>query len=338
MTGRAASATAGRPAPRRGLRRRIVEELTAFAAIGGMKLLLHLPERVAWPLAGLAGRISYRASAKRRDRARRNLRRVVDWMAANGRGDDRYRRAATDPAALEELVRDAFRHHACYNVELARAPSCDARWISERLIVETPESVAECLTERRAMILIGMHFGAIEMPGILAVQGVGPLVTPMEFVANPRIERYIYSTRAAVGTRIVSLKDAPAQLISALRRNEPVGLVADRDITGGGVEVELFGATTRIPAGPAILAVESGAPVCIGAVRRTAPGRYRGKLLALAVPKGASRRERSRAMLREEARVFEQLISDAPEQWLAVFHSIWPDLDGPEMSHSGGDA
>jgi KDO2-lipid IV(A) lauroyltransferase len=183
-----------------------------------------------------------------------------------------------------------------------------------------------------------MHFGAIEMPGILAVQGVGPLVTPMEFVANPRFERYIYSTRAAVGTIIVSLKDAPAQLISALRRNEPVGLVADRDITGGGVEVELFGSTTRIPAGPAILAAESGAPVCIGAVRRTAPGRYRGKLLALPVSKDASRRERSRAMLRDEAGSFEQLISDAPEQWLALFHPIWPDLDRPEMSRSGGDA
>ena len=338
MTGRAAFATDGRPAPRRGLRRRIVEELTAFAAIGGMKLLLHLPERVVWPLAGLAGRISYRAGGKRRDRARRNLRRVVTWMAANGRGDNRYHRAATDPAAFEQLVRDAFRHHAYYSVELARTPACDARWISERLIVETPDTVAEYLTERRAMILIGMHFGAIEMPGMLAVQGVGPLVTPMEFVANPRIERYIYSTRAAVGTRIVSLKDAPAELIAALRRNEPVGLVADRDITGGGVEVELFGAKTRIPAGPAILAAESGAPVCIGAVRRTAPGRYRGKLLGLPAPKDASRRERSRAMLRDEAKVFELLICDAPEQWLALFHPIWPDLDGPEMSYSGGDA
>jgi lauroyl/myristoyl acyltransferase len=64
------------------------------------------------------------------------------------------------------------------------------------------------MTKRRAMILIGMHFGAIEMPGMMAVQRVGPLVTPMEFVANPRVQRYIYSTRAAVGTRIVSLKEA----------------------------------------------------------------------------------------------------------------------------------
>jgi KDO2-lipid IV(A) lauroyltransferase len=259
-------------------------------------------------------------------------------MAANGRGDERYRRAATDPAALEQLVKDAFRHHAYYSVELARAPGCDARWISERLIVETPEAVAELLGTRRAMILVGMHFGAIEMPGMLAVQGVGALVTPMEFVANPRIQRYIYSTRAAVGTTIVSLADAPRELIAALRRNEPVGLVADRDITGGGIEVEMFGAITKIPAGPALMAAESGAPVCVGAVRRTAPGRYRGKLLPLPASEGASRKERSRAMLRDEARQFEDFIVDAPEQWLALFHPIWPDLEKPEMRVNGGPA
>ncbi|HEX7498599.1 MAG TPA: hypothetical protein VF344_09070 [Candidatus Limnocylindrales bacterium] len=331
MTGRASPATSTKTTPRRGLRRRFVDELVAFVAISGMKLLLHLPERLVWPLANLSGRISYRVSATRRNRARQNLRRVVEWMAANNRGDERYRRAATDPAALEQLVREAFRQHAYYSVELARAPRCDARWISERLVVETLENLEELMTKRRAMILIGLHFGAIEMPGMMAVQRVGPLVTPMEFVANPRIQRYIYSTRAAVGTRIVSLKEAPAELIAALRRDEPVGLVADRDITGGGIEVELFGVVTKIPAGPALLAAESGAPVCVGAVRRTAPGRYRGKLLPLPAPQGASRRERSRAMLRDEARLFEQLIIDAPEQWLALFHPIWPDLEQSTM-------
>ena len=317
-------------ATRRGLLRRIADDAIALLVIGGMKLLLHLPERPLWTLAGVAGRLSYHGSRTRRERARHNLRRVVQWMAANEVGDERYRRAASDPAALERLVKSAFHHHAYYNVELARAARYDAAWIADRLVIETPENV-DRLMVRHAMILVGMHFGAIEMPGLLAVQRLGALVTPMEFVSNERVQRYIYSTRAKVGTRIVSLKDAPAQLTAALHRDEPVGLVADRDITGGGIEVLLFGATTRIPAGPVLLAAESGAPVCVGAVRRTTPGRYRGKLLPVPVPVVASRRDRSRAMLREEARIFEQLISDAPEQWLALFHPIWPDLEKPSM-------
>ena len=43
-------------------------------------------------------------------------------------------------------------------------------------------------------------------------------------------------------------------------------------------------------------------------------------------------------MLRAEARLFEQLISDAPEQWLALFHPIWPDLEEPQMRRNGDDA
>ena len=75
----------------------------------------------------------------------------------------------------------------------------------------------------------------------------------METVANARIQRYIFSTRATIGVRIVTLEEAGRELLAALRRNEPVGLVADRDLTGGGIEVELFGAHDEDPgrAGPA---------------------------------------------------------------------------------------
>jgi hypothetical protein len=71
----------------------------------------------------------------------------------------------------------------------------------------------------------------------------------------------------------------------------------------------------------------------MSAVRRVGPGRYRGGVRQLPPPAGANRRERSRAMAREESRLFEQFIIDAPEQWLALFHPIWPDLEVRE----GGD-
>jgi phosphatidylinositol dimannoside acyltransferase len=294
--------------------------------IGFMKLILHSPERPLWWIAARTGGLSYRFSRSRRDHARKNLRRIVEWMAANGVGAEKYRLAATDTQAFEELLREAFRQHAYYSVEMARAPKCTPAFIRDRMVNETAE-LETWLGERKALIVIGLHFGAIEMPGFFLVQHIGDLVTPMESVANPRIQRYIFTTRAAVGTRIVTLADAPRALKAALHANEPVGLVADRDITGGGTEVEFFGATAHLPLGPALMAVESGAPVYMGAVRRSSPGHYRGRLLAVPVPDGTTRRERVRAMLAEEARLFEQLISDAPEQWLALFHPVWPDLE-----------
>jgi lauroyl/myristoyl acyltransferase len=336
MTGRASPASGDHKVLQRGLRRRIADELIAFAAIGGLKLVLHLPERPLWRIADFAGGISYRVSASRRDRARRNLRRIVEWMATNGQGAETYRRAASDPKLLEEVVRSAFRNHARYYVEMARAPRCNSRWVSERMIVETPAEAETLLGGRRALILVGMHFGAIEMPGFYAVSRLGEIVAPMEAVANVRIQRYIFSTRATIGTRIVSLEAAGPELLGALRRNEPVGLVADRDITGGGIEVDMFGFKTRIPAGPALLAAETGAPIYVATVRRAGSGRYLGKVLPLATPEGSSRRERSRSMAREEARAFEHMIIDAPEQWLALFHPIWPDLEQPTMQDGRG--
>jgi len=311
---------------RRGLRRTLADELTAAATIAGLKLLYHLPLRVSWAAAGFAGDVSYRLARGRRDHARRNLRRVVEWMVANDAGDEYHRAAATNPRRMETLLREAFRNHTRYYVELAYAPRFTPQYVIEAIEVETPAEVEEWLVPNRAMLLVGLHFGAIEFPGFFAVAKLGRVVAPMETVANPRIQRYVLSTRAAVGVRIVTLDDA-GELIATLRRGEAVGLVADRDITHAGLEVEMFGGKTRIPAGPVVLAAESGAPMCVAAVRRAGLGRYRGKLYGVAVPDGASRREKSRMMVREEARLFERLISDAPEQWLSLFHPIWPDLE-----------
>jgi KDO2-lipid IV(A) lauroyltransferase len=338
MRAKASPAVGAQPALRRGLRRRVSDYLTAVVVIGALKLILHMPERLVWALGDMAGRSAYRVSAVRRDRARRNLRRVVEWMAANGRGAERYRAAATNPEALEELVRLAFMNHARYYLEMARAPRFTARLVNERLGVETPDEVAAWLTERRALILVGMHFGAIELPGFYAVHRLGPIVAPMEAVVNARVQRYIFSTRATIGVRIVTLEEAVVELLAALRRNEPVGLIADRAITGGGIEVELFGARTKIPAGPVLLATETGAPIYVSGVRRVGPGRYLGNLFHLEPPDGGSRRARTRATALEEARLFERVISDAPEQWLSVFHPIWPDLEGPAVRDTGDKA
>jgi lauroyl/myristoyl acyltransferase len=73
-------------------------------------------------------------------------------------------------------------------------------------------------------------------------------------------------------------------------------------------------------------------------VRRVGPGRYRGVLRQVQVPEGPNRRERIRAMARQEARLFEQFIMQAPEQWLAIFHPIWPDLEKQQMPQSGETA
>ncbi len=152
----------------------------------------------------------------------------------------------------------------------------------------------------------------------------------METVADPELARWYSGIRGKLGLRVVGLREARRELVESLRRRELVGIVADRDITGGGAQVELFGHPARLPVGPALLLLEEPAPAYLVTVRRIGRARYVGRVEALpAPPADGSRRERATAFLEGEARAFERAVAQAPDQWVAVFHPIWPDLEGP---------
>ena len=91
--------------------------------------------------------------------------------------------------------------------------------------------------------------------------------------------------------------------------------------------VRLFGAPASLPLGPALVAIETGAPTYGVSVRRRPGGRYVGRLDPLAIPQGGSRRERVTRFLDAEARWFERQVARAPDQWWAIFFPIWPDLE-----------
>jgi lauroyl/myristoyl acyltransferase len=290
-------------------------------------LACHLPERPLVGAADLAGDLWYRATPQRAARARRNLRRVATWLADHDRGTPLARAAARDSRALERLVRLAYRHAARYYLEVARTPALRPRDLEERLEVETPDGVADAFTPGRPSIFVGLHFGAIELPALFLAVRVGGAVAPMETVADPDLQDWFVRTRGAMGVRIVGLREARRELTAALRAGTSVGLVGDRDLTNGGTLTELFGAPARLPLGPALLAVESGAPIFVAAVRRAPGGRYGGGVERVDVPTTGSRRERATVTTQRIASAFERVIEKAPEQWWAVFFPIWPDLE-----------
>jgi KDO2-lipid IV(A) lauroyltransferase len=295
--------------------------------IAGSWLACRLPERPLVHLAELAGDAWYRLAPRRAAQARRNLRRVCSALASDGRGTPAARAAADDPRALERLVRSAFRHSARYYLEVARTPGLTPDELERRLVVETPEVVAEAFASGRPVIFVGLHFGAIELPALLLASRVGGAVAPMETVGDEDLQAFFVRSRGAVGIRIVGLREARRELLAALRDGISVGLVGDRDLTGGGLPVPLFGAPANLPLGPALLAVESGAPLYVVGVRRAGRGRYRGGLEAVRAPADGTRRERVTATMTALAAAFERTIASAPEQWWAVFFPIWPDLE-----------
>lgn len=297
------------------------------ALVAASWLTCRLPETPLVRLAELGGDLWYRLTPDRAAQARRNLQRVAVALMTSDRGTPLVRAAATDPVALERLVRLAYRHAARYYLEVARAPGMRPSDIDTKVRVETLEAADAAFGSSRASIYVGLHFGGIELPAMLLATRAGAAVAPMESLDDARLQAWFVRTRGVVGVRLVGVREARRELQAALREGTSVGIVGDRDLTGGGMPVELFGSPAMLPLGPAMLAVESGAPVYVVGARRTAVGRYIGRLDPVAVPTEGTRRERVSATLAAIARGFERVIEDAPEQWWAVFFPIWPDLE-----------
>ena len=331
---------AGAPAPASAPEARPTRgSLRGTAIVGATKLLGRLPER---PLVGAAesiGELWYRVSPRRAAQARANLGRVCQGLAAQGRGSSLVRRAATDPDALERIVRRAFRHAARYYLEMARAGSESAERVLARIDIETPDEVTDALRSGRPVILTGMHYGSIEVPVVVVSDMVGHRVTaPMEIVGDPALARWFLESRRRVGVNVIPMSDARHALLAAIRRGESVGMVSDRDLLHNGIAVPFFGHLAPLPAGPALLAVETGLPIYVGSARRAAHLRYRGKLIRLDVPAEGRLRERVTAITANLAASFETLLADGPEQWFGAFHPIWPDLIVAAGGEEGGSA
>jgi KDO2-lipid IV(A) lauroyltransferase len=296
--------------------------VTAASSLAG-----RLPEPFLVHLADAVGSAWYRVDRRRAAVGRVNLRRVCTWLAAEGMGPPRARAAATDPAALEALLRSAFRHQARYYLEVALTPYMTRDYVIERMSIDSPDVVDSAFDAPGPLIVIGLHFGALELPAMYFHARTGRVATvPMETVDDPPLQEWFVRSRRATGLRIVGLREARRELTAALARGEATGLVTDRDITGGGIEIPLFGHPAPLPAGPALLGLEVDAPTYVIGVRRTGIGRYRARAERLSFEREGSRRARVTAFLHAEARAFERVIADAPDQWWAVFFPIWPDL------------
>jgi len=305
------------------------QRLRARGLTAASWLACHLPEAPLVAIAEWFGGLSYRLAPERAARARRNLRRVVRYLADNGLADARTRAAATDPRALESLVRSAFRQHARYYLEILRAPGLDFAKFEDRIVVENPEDVEAAFARDVPIVWISGHLGPIEMPGLYLADRSGgrPVVAPMETLGDPELQGWFERTRSVFGVRIVTLREARRELAAALKRGEHVGLVADRDVSGGGIEVPFFGSPAPIPIGPAFLAIDAGAPIYLAGLWRTGRLTYRGRLDEIPVATEGTRRQRVETTIAAEAAAFERMIAHAPDQWGAIFAPIWPDLE-----------
>lgn len=129
--------------------------------------------------------------------------------------------------------------------------------------------------------------------------------------------------RARFGCRSLLLDRAPLASLRALKDGQRLAVVAERDYTGTGMAVRFAGQTTRMPVGPAALAVQTGAPIIPSVLFRRGTSRFTlivGRPVRAAP--GAARSEEVAALTRRLAGVYARFIAAAPSQWVA-FHDAW---------------
>lgn len=299
----------------------------ATALIGGAALLRHLPDGLVFRAAHAVGAGMSLVMHERRALVRANLAHVCRWLDENELATPRVRAAARDGHALDRLVRQAFGHWVRTYAEAAMAPRYDRKTLRSRIQLDNEATGRAALgpaVPGRGRIYIGFHFGAVELAALYASQeSKVSIAGPMETVANPALRAYFEKSRNGLGIGIVPLHDAARELTARLARGQGVALVADRVISGSGAGVELFGAPTRVPIGPAVLAAESGAEVFVIAMRRVGWARWSARVEAIELEAGAPRKARVRDALDRELRLLERLVADAPEQWWSIFFPLW---------------
>jgi KDO2-lipid IV(A) lauroyltransferase len=139
------------------------------------------------------------------------------------------------------------------------------------------------------------------------------------------------SYRQAMGMEVLPLDGRVlGTLAQRLRQGALVALVSDRDLSRSGIDVTFFGGPSRMPAGPALLALKTDAPLITAFVSYTESGIHID-FKEVAIPTSGSNEEKVAQIVQLTAKHFEQGISERPEDW-HMLQRIWTDGDFVERT------
>jgi phosphatidylinositol dimannoside acyltransferase len=238
-------------APRRLMRRLVTGRATDWAYAAGWMAVRAMPEFAARNAFDAGARYAARRGGP--DQLRKNLARVIDV-----RPED----------VPDTLMRASLASYGRYWREAFRLPTMNHRVLARELHESFRgfENLDAVLAAGRGAVVALPHSGNWDMAGVWAVQRYGTFTTVAERLRPESLYRRFIDYRESLGFEVLPLSggERPAfeVLCERLREGGLVCLMADRDLTRSGAEVDFFGEPTRMPAGPAKLAIETGAALC----------------------------------------------------------------------------
>jgi KDO2-lipid IV(A) lauroyltransferase len=277
----------------------------------GSRLARALPAPVADGVARGVGRAVAPFAGDRRGQVERNLRRI------HGPG--------LGGPALRRKVGDTFASYARYWVESFRLPGTPAERLAAGMTIEGWEHIDAGLAQGKGVILALPHLGGWEWAGfwVAACKQV-PITVVVESLEPPDLYEWFVDLRESFGMHVVPLgPEVGGRVLGALRDNHVLCLLCDRDLGGGGVEVEFLGERTTLPAGPATLALRTGAPLLPTAVYYEPPGHHGIVRPPVDTARTGRLRDDVARVTQTLADELGDLIRRAPEDW-HLLQPNWP--------------
>jgi phosphatidylinositol dimannoside acyltransferase len=293
------------------------ETFTERVAYAGYRLAeraaMTLPEDWGRRLFDLGGTVAHRIVPGARSVIEGNLARVLGPGAG--------------PEILRAASKEAFRSYARYWYDTFRVRVMPDEEFMARIHAEGVEHLQGAVDAGRGAIVALPHIGNWDAAGKWVHLRGWRITAVAELLRPERLFRMFLDHRRALGMGIVPLyndRTVGRDLAGLLRQNEVVALVADRDIKGRGVEVEMFGERRLMPAGPALLALMTGSPLMPCPTYDSEDGWVIHIRPPLEIERTNVLRDDVTELTRQLASHFERAIAAAPTQW-HMFQAAWPD-------------
>lgn len=240
-------------------------------------------------------------------------------------------------AQLRQLSREGMQSYFRYWCDAFRLPDWGRERISATVDLDRPELLADPIAEGTGLVVALPHMGNWDHAGAFGSVQFAPVVSVAEDLKPEALTRRFIEFREELGMEIVTLRrgeDVFEQIKAKLLENKIVALLGDRDLTRSGVPVEFFGEPTRMPAGPAALAIDTGAPLIVGQLTygpKGIIGRFTDPIeISTAPDHFQAIRETTQTIARE----FEKAIAPAPQDW-HMMQPLWlADLDADRLTAS----
>ncbi|MER6778963.1 MULTISPECIES: phosphatidylinositol mannoside acyltransferase [unclassified Streptomyces] len=232
------------------------------------------------------------------------------------------------PERLREMSRAGMRSYMRYWMESFRLPTMDPERFGTDVEFEDEHLLREALDSGRGVVVALPHLANWDLAGAWAIGHMkAPFTTVAERLKPETLYDRFVAYRESLGMEVLPHSGGTAfgTLARRLRSGGLVCLVADRDLSASGVEVDFFGAAARMPAGPALLAQQTGAVLLPATLHYGDTPKMYGRIHPeVEVPKTGTRTEKTTAMTQAVADAFARGIAEHPEDW-HMLQRLWLD-------------